>query len=307
MAAIAAVLAFSSTQLLAQTVPEATPPVTDAPIVTVPDVAPEAIPPSEPAVTSTTEQPAVEPAVEPPVSTTTPSRPTNVRRATTVTRPARAAPPVTRAPVAAPVAEPAQAISAPAAPVTTPAAPAPEIVAAPPPPAAPAASSNESNNLPLILGAVGIGLLGLIAFVVAMRRRKRRQEEELAEADYFEPAAEAPVENEPLFVEPAIAPRAVDPIAAAPFVAASAVSAEPEATGIPSPCADTEPGSHVEAACEGPTPDNPSLSITKRLKRARFFDQREFLVAAGEAPPMEADAGLPDALEVPESPANKPE
>ena len=57
------------------------------------------------------------------------------------------------------------------------------------------------------------------------------------------------------------------------------------------------PGSHVEAACEGPTDDNPSLSIKKRLKRAQFFDQREQLAAAGMAVPVEADAGLPDALE----------
>ena len=50
----------------------------------------------------------------------------------------------------------------------------------------------------------------------------------------------------------------------------------------------------------GPTEDNPSLSIKKRLKRAQFFDQREQLVAAGLAVPVEADAGLPDAVEVPE-------
>jgi hypothetical protein len=64
----------------------------------------------------------------------------------------------------------------------------------------------------------------------------------------------------------------------------------------PSPCADAAPGSHVEAACEGPTEDNPSLSIKKRIKRAQFFDQREQMVAAGLAVPVEADAGLPDAL-----------
>ena len=63
---------------------------------------------------------------------------------------------------------------------------------------------------------------------------------------------------------------------------------------------DVAPGSHVEAAYAGPTPDNPSLSIKKRLKRAAFFDQREFLVEAGEAEPMELDAGLPEALETPE-------
>ena len=54
--------------------------------------------------------------------------------------------------------------------------------------------------------------------------------------------------------------------------------------------------SHVDRAMRGPTPDNPSLSLKKRLKRAAFFDQRERDVAAGEAEPVEADAGLPDAL-----------
>lgn len=63
----------------------------------------------------------------------------------------------------------------------------------------------------------------------------------------------------------------------------------------PSACHDPAPGSHVEAACEGPSADNPSLSLKKRVKRAQFFDQREMLVAAGEAVPVAPDAGLPEA------------
>ena len=54
--------------------------------------------------------------------------------------------------------------------------------------------------------------------------------------------------------------------------------------------------SHVDRAMLGPTPDNPSVSLEKRLKRARFFDQRERQVAAGEAQPVDADAGLPEQL-----------
>lgn len=62
-----------------------------------------------------------------------------------------------------------------------------------------------------------------------------------------------------------------------------------------------EPGggsdeSHVERAMLGPTPDNPSLSLKKRLKRAAFFDQREREVAAGKAEPVDADAGLPEQM-----------
>jgi hypothetical protein len=79
----------------------------------------------------------------------------------------------------------------------------------------------------------------------------------------------------------------------------------PAAAASGSPCADPAPGSHVEAACEGPTADNPSLSIKKRLKRAQFFDQREQMVGAGLAVPVEADAGLPDARVDPAEPESE--
>ena len=52
--------------------------------------------------------------------------------------------------------------------------------------------------------------------------------------------------------------------------------------------------SHVDRARRGPTPDNPSLSLKKRLKRAAFFDQRERLAAQGTAEPVSTGAGLPD-------------
>jgi hypothetical protein len=78
-------------------------------------------------------------------------------------------------------------------------------------------------------------------------------------------------------------------------------ASEPAAAASSSACADPAPGSHVEAACEGPSADNPSLSLKKRLKRAQFFDQREQLAAAGMAVPVEADAGLPEALAEPQS------
>ena len=53
--------------------------------------------------------------------------------------------------------------------------------------------------------------------------------------------------------------------------------------------------SHVDRATGGPTPDNPSLSLKTRLKRAAFFDQRERQVEAGEAEPVDPEAGLPEA------------
>lgn len=112
-----------------------------------------------------------------------------------------------------------------------------------------------------------------------------------------------------------------DPLRRAPIMARSALTlimtqsppkiptaspAEtPPAAASSSPCADAAPGSHVEAACEGPTADNPSVSLKKRLKRAQFFDQREQMVEAGLAVPVGADAGLPDALVDAQEPASE--
>jgi hypothetical protein len=59
--------------------------------------------------------------------------------------------------------------------------------------------------------------------------------------------------------------------------------------------ADGSDESHIDRAMRGPTPDNPSLSLKKRMKRAAFFDQRERDVATGDAEPVDAGAGLPDA------------
>ena len=65
-------------------------------------------------------------------------------------------------------------------------------------------------------------------------------------------------------------------------------------TETPTPEAGSEE-SHMDRALLGPTPDNPSLSLKTRLKRAAFFDQRERQVEAGEAEPVDPEAGLPEA------------
>ena len=59
---------------------------------------------------------------------------------------------------------------------------------------------------------------------------------------------------------------------------------------------DTQKQSHADRAMLGPTPDNPSLSLKTRLKRAAFFDQREREVAEGKAVPVDSDAGLPEQM-----------
>lgn len=66
-------------------------------------------------------------------------------------------------------------------------------------------------------------------------------------------------------------------------------------TDTPTPKSGSEE-SRVDCAMLGPTPDNPSVSLTKRLKRAAFFDQREREVAAGKAVPVDPDAGLPEQM-----------
>jgi hypothetical protein len=47
----------------------------------------------------------------------------------------------------------------------------------------------------------------------------------------------------------------------------------------------------TERAKCGPTADNPSQSLKKRMKRAVFFEKRDREVAAGEAKPVDPDAG----------------
>ncbi len=307
MAAIAAVFALSSSQLFAQVLPEATQPVTVEPVITVPEIPPQETTPSEPSTTSAGDPIATEPA-----TATTLSNSTTTRGTARTRRPAKAAPsvarasvartPVARTPAAVPVAQPVEtAVAAPRSLTPIPTAPPTAVVATPPAQEAPA----ESNDMLAIGGAAALGLFGLIGLGLAMRRRKLRRDEEFADADQYEPVSEDPEQTDPLFAE-STAPVTAEPIPAIPVAAASGIVAASAPAATTSACVDTAPGSHVEAACAGPTADNPSLSIKKRLKRAQFFDQREFLVAAGEAAPMAPDAGLPDAVEVPVSPIDKP-
>lgn len=46
-------------------------------------------------------------------------------------------------------------------------------------------------------------------------------------------------------------------------------------SGLPQGSEVSRFGPHVRAAYLGPTQDNPFLTLTRRLKRARFLDERE--------------------------------
>ncbi len=317
-AAIAAVLALSSTQIVAQ---EAQP-VTTEPVTTTPTPTPA---PAEPVATPDPLAPTTN-------ATQTSTQKTTTRR-TTTRRTARAAP-VRPAPVAtrtvtrkatthtattAPVAA-AVPSAAPPAPAAKPA-PVVDLSAQPAaPPQQPAAAEPtfQLNQNELLLGGGALALVALAAAAIAMRRRRRLrlEEEEAAQYDYVEPMS-----HDPIFDKQPIAPAAAEPdelvleqtprhdpiFDQQPAIVAPPMSAFPQTTlpqaagprhaAATGDCVELE--SWTERAKCGPTPDNPSQSLKKRLKRAAFFEQRDREVAAGTAAPVDADAGLPDAAEEP--------
>jgi len=296
MTAIAAVMALSSPSF-AQSAVEPVVQIPAPPVEVAP--APVEVEPiaAEPVVTDTAADPvAAEPAAKPARKATTAkaatARPVTARTASAAPAAANVAP-AAEAPIAPPLAvEPVAA----------------EPIAAPVAPA-------DTNDID-VLSTAALGGLVLVAFAAAglavrSRRRRRAAEDEGAaysetEADAVaDPAIEASAPVDPLFAESPTVARPARPAPA--FVPGAAEAAAATATaGSSSFCEDAAPGSHVEAACEGPTENNPSLSLKKRLKRAHVFDQREFLAEAGEVTPMAADAGLPDAVAVPETSIGKP-
>ena len=284
LAAIAAATAFIATPVLAQdapSLPQNTGPVAAEPAPIVAD----APLPSDPAPTPTPEVTS-EPATPAPVATK------SVRAAKPAARTVRtavAAPTIVR--TAAPVAATAP-VSAPTAPVVAPAdpamvAPIPEPVAAAP--VAPVANTSNNDLLP-IAGAAGLGILALAGAGFAIRRR-RRDDDVIAEDEWVEPEAAT------------AQPLPIAPVATAP-ISAFAWSDKPTATA---PVAAPSGLTRIEAAKRGPTPDNPSASLKKRLSRAAFFDQRERAVAAGTAVPVSPMAGLPKALARVEAPTRRAE
>ena len=296
MTAIAAVIAFSSTPLLAQTADTSA--AQSVPVVVAPP--PPTVEPAAPAASAQTASPDVAtpaPAqAEPQPAMKTMSTPVEHGDGSSATSSmtsgagsASAAPRATAAPVAAPhvqarasvPAAPAARDDAPAAKTAEPAAtdatrqPIAAPVAANPAPT-PAASVTTTRNttaddatLPI---AIGLGVIAIGGAAFALRHRRRDEADELL--------LETPIEAAPVVAaEPAtIAPRVAEPtpMAVAPVTAAAAEGP----SRLPNGFDLSRFGRHARAAYLGPTPDNPSHSLKRRLKRASFFDQREREAAA---------------------------
>lgn len=130
-----------------------------------------------------------------------------------------------------------------------------------------------------IAGAAGAALLLLGGGLFAATRR-RRPEEAREDVAFVEAVPRAAVDPESV--------RPLTPVMPTPAAMAASPAA---AAALPSGFDLSRFGRHTQAAYRGPTPDNPFLSLRRRLKRASFLDARE-RVASSSPPsaPREAAA-----------------
>ena len=279
LTAIAAVLALSSTPIAAQDVTETPPPAAETTASPAPEAAPEPIA-SEPVATETTatETTAAEPteaeATAPAkttrraatrTQTTTTSTPRPTSEAASNAAPASAMPATEAMAEAIPVPPPAGATIAPGA------MPVDET-------ATPETSAMPSDETLAIVGAAGLGIFALGGIGMAIGRRRKRKEEEAhmaANRAYLDshPVGDAPTSNAPAFATTSAAMAAGSP---GPMLRDAPRTRLPEGFDL------SRFGPHVRAAYQGPTEDNPSLSMKHRLRRAAAMDQQ--LRQHGEAP-----------------------
>lgn len=269
MTAIAAVLALTSTSALAQTAaPVATDP---APIATAPDAATPMT--AEPA-------PAAPVASDPLAPTTAPTAPIapDISATTAETTPASPRAKTAKRPVATTKAEPSVAVPKKVAMTETKPAPIESVKAASqveptplvvttPQPAAPGTTTKTTETLkPEVLpiaGAAGVGLLALMGVGVAVRRRKNDEEEHaIVEEQLTLETSREQIVAPRMMSEPAFIP-VIDPVST-PVVEDDEFHDEFDLSKY---------GPHVQAAYRGPSEDNPSLSLKKRLKRGAALDQ----------------------------------
>lgn len=265
--AIATVLALHSTPVFAQVADPATPttetavvpvaePVVVEPITATPAVAAEPV-----AETSVAAEPVAQPTARSTASRTSARQATLTPRSTVQPEVSQPAAPADTTPVQPTAEAPAP---VPPTPVVTDTATAAE------------AEPSMNTDLPLMAGGAGVAALALLGTGLLASRRRRRRDE----------MAEGVAETNEVYTQPYVP-------ATEPTIERSAFS-----WGNPSPRADASSphsqrlpagfdlskyGRHVQAAYRGPTADNPSLSLKKRIKRASFFDLRERQAAAARS------------------------
>lgn len=282
--ATAAVLALSSTQLLAQEAPSSEIPAAETPAGTV-TVTPEPAAPAadplaptaEPATPADSAEASAAPGAEaaPTASKSAAKTARTSKRSTT-----RAAEPVVRAPQ--PAVEPSESSGSSPLDSMEPA----EIASIPD--AKPVEKAKLDEAVPLAGGA-GAVILALAGAGMAVRRRKRRQDDDGFEQDW---RAETAIADEPMAEpEPVWDSPVREPVAMAPAQTANTLSEDFDTSKF---------GPHVQAAYRGPTPENPSLSLRKRLKIAGELDRRERkggqIAAAPASKPIVATAKAPQSL-----------
>jgi LPXTG-motif cell wall-anchored protein len=117
-----------------------------------------------------------------------------------------------------------------------------------------------------MVAAIAAGILALGGGAFLFTRRRRRDED----SDYVESVYDEPI------VEPvAAAPPEFAPAFFAGTSEDAALAPDRPLADLPEDFDESRFGRHVQAAYRGPTADNPSLSLKTRLKRARFFDERD--------------------------------
>nr|WP_294850268.1 hypothetical protein [uncultured Sphingomonas sp.] len=156
-----------------------------------------------------------------------------------------------------------------------------------PVPASPIEPAQPMNDLLPIAGAAGLGLLAILGIGLSLRRRRNAEEMDAGQFDMI--SAAAAETGEPAFPREPAAVRSAFAWGNNRVPSASSV---PVAT-VPSGFDISRFGRHVQAAYRGPTPDNPSLSLKRRLKRAAFFDMKERQgVPARQAPRPDFSTGF---------------
>lgn len=273
LTAIAAVLALSSTPGFAQNADEA--PEAAAPMVVAPP--PVVTPPST--ATSQSVAPATPSAAPSAAATGTTAPAPLVFDEEPAPAPVARTHKVSAQAVAAAV-KPAPAPRVEATPAPTPApvvasssageppAPAPAVATQVPVDAQKSVTQTDSSGEILPIAGAGLAILALAGGALALGRRRR-------DVDAEQPALAARTEmaaREQGYAVPAAA--SATPVMARHSETDSFIADAP-VTAVPAGFDLSRFGRHTRAAYQGPTANNPSHSLKRRLKRANFFDQRE--------------------------------